>query len=65
MTFYYDDLNITNETSNWFIPLVIFMIFSIPILIWVGQINIALAISIIIALIQIIAIIKNCMRLPL
>ena len=65
MVFYYSDLDIPNEINDWLIPILFISILILPFFVYTKNWNIALIISVILAIIQLIALIKNIKKKPM
>lgn len=65
MVLYYKDLDLSHKISDWFIPLLLLMIVSLPVIIYMKKYNLALMLACIIAVIQIYALIMNFYKYPL
>ncbi|KKL73651.1 hypothetical protein LCGC14_2072750 [marine sediment metagenome] len=61
MVFYYQDLNLSNRV----IPILLLLTFSLPFLIYFRNKGLALLVAVILAIVQLVAIIGNVKRLPL
>jgi len=65
MVFYFQDLELSNKTSDWLIPILLILIISLPFLIYYKKYNYALYASIVLAGLQVIALYKNSIKYPL
>lgn len=65
MVLYYKDLNTNNETDNWLIPLIVVATVLLPLLIYKDKQQFALYIAIALAILQILAVMKNVKKNPL
>lgn len=65
MVFYYKDLDLPNTVSDLLIPILILISILLPILIYMGRSGDALAGSVVLAVVQIVAFIQNSRKHPL
>jgi hypothetical protein len=65
MVFYYDDMNIPNYMSDHLVFILLFSIILLPYFIYYKKYDIALFVSLFVAIVQLFAIYKNIKRYPL